>query len=396
MSLVINGKPDSSSSLGDMKTMMLPAHITMNLRKNPQDCLLIGLGAGFTLGSILKYPVRSVTCAEIEPAVYRAAALFVPIIGRTMEDQRVTMVFDDGRHFLARQTGLFDAIICEPSNQYVAGMANLYTREFYALALSRLRPGGTFSQWMHYYGADIGDCLTAVRTFGAVFPEVALWYHPDGDFFLVGSKEPLPLDMGRLRATFRDRRISDDLARVGIRNPLEMAAHMLMDGTDVMRFAGPGTLCTDDLPSLEFTTPMMMNDPASASRNLAGFMAYHPRNPLRLAGETSRDRLSLGMAHEATGSLGRALAEYRRAARLSPGAGDCWWRLARVLNWLGKTDRARGATRNGLLVDPGSPILRGLRSELGEGAKADPLAEEPDDADAKADSRGASPAPDIR
>jgi tetratricopeptide (TPR) repeat protein len=358
--------------------MMLPAHVIMNYRRNVRDCLVIGLGAGFTVGSVLSYPVENLTCAEIEPAVYRAATWFSRINGRATEDPRVRMVFDDGRHFLAAHPGLYDAIISEPSNLYVAGMANLYTREFYELALSRLKPGGIFSQWAHYYGADIGDCRTAIRTFGTVFPEFALWYHGEGDFFLIGSREPLVVDMDRLQTAFKNPRVAPNLATMEFRNGQDLAASMLMDGRDAMLFAGPGGICTDNLPSLEFTTPLAMNIAEAAWRNLAIFMAFRPRNPVPLASETHGKRLALGILHESRGALGRALAEYRRAIRLSPTDGDAWWRLARVLDWMGETERARGAVQKGLLVNPGSPILAGLHSKLGNGARKDPLDDGPE------------------
>ena len=43
-------------------------------------------------------------------------------------------------------------IISEPSNPWITGVANLFTRDFFELTASRLAPGGIFAQWFHLYG----------------------------------------------------------------------------------------------------------------------------------------------------------------------------------------------------------------------------------------------------
>ena len=53
------------------------------------------------------------------------------------------MVFRDGRTHLLRTRDRFDVIVSEPSNPWITGVANLFTREFYEIALSRLAPGAS-------------------------------------------------------------------------------------------------------------------------------------------------------------------------------------------------------------------------------------------------------------
>ena len=67
----------------------------------------------------------------------------------------------------------------------MAGVSSLFTREFFALARSRLREGGLFCQWMHVYGMATQDVRTVVGGFADVFPESGLFQVTEGE--TVGS-----------------------------------------------------------------------------------------------------------------------------------------------------------------------------------------------------------------
>ena len=54
------------------------------------------------------------------------------------------MTFDDARNFLFTTRERYDLIVSEPSNPWIAGVATLFTSEFYRAAQSRLLPGGVF------------------------------------------------------------------------------------------------------------------------------------------------------------------------------------------------------------------------------------------------------------
>jgi len=371
--LVINGKSDSGTSLTDMLTMTLAAHIAVLTRGSSGDCLVIGLGAGITAGSLLRYPVRSVTAVEIEPAVYRAARMFSDVNHDALNDPRMSVVLDDARHRLLADSRTYDVIVSEPTNLYVSGMASLFTAEFYRLARSRLAPGGVFCQWVHYYEVNAEDCRMAARTFASVFPNATLWYLTGGDFFLVGSDFLQVLDLGRIRAIYMDWRIADDLKRIGIGTPEAFASRMLMGSPDLAAFAGSGRLTTDDLPVPEFTTPYRMNDLQSPTINRDLLQGHPAESPLPLARESADDRVALAERYEADGALRRSLAEYRQAARLRPSYGTAWWGIAHIMQFLKDDEGARGAVSRGLAKSPGYAPLIALVGELGRGRERDPF-----------------------
>src|ERR1700722_5066090 len=63
-------------------------------------------------------------------------------------DPRMDLRIRDGRRELLRNPEHYDLITLEPPPPSSAGVVNLYSRDFYALAASRLNPNGLFAQWL--------------------------------------------------------------------------------------------------------------------------------------------------------------------------------------------------------------------------------------------------------
>ena len=82
----------------------------------------------------------------------------------------------------------------------MAGIASLFTREFFEGARDRLAPGGVLCQWAHTYDISNADLRSIVATFLSVFPDGTLWLVGDADVLLVGSTEPLDAPHRRHRA----------------------------------------------------------------------------------------------------------------------------------------------------------------------------------------------------
>ena len=59
---------------------------------------------------------------------------------------------------------MYDVIISEPSNPWIAGIANLFTTEFYRHVHARLAPGGMFGQWIQAYQISEESLAGILRT----------------------------------------------------------------------------------------------------------------------------------------------------------------------------------------------------------------------------------------
>ncbi|MEE8524064.1 MAG: fused MFS/spermidine synthase, partial [Thermoanaerobaculia bacterium] len=155
LSLSVNGKADASTLDDDMLTQSLVGVLPMLQRPDAREVCLIGLGSGVTAGAILTFDADRLDVAEISRAVVDASRLFDDVAGAPLDDPRSRLYRADGRNFLLLgEPQSYDVIVSEPSNPWISGIANLFTREFFELSRSRLVPGGVHAQWLHGYSMD--------------------------------------------------------------------------------------------------------------------------------------------------------------------------------------------------------------------------------------------------
>ena len=102
---------------------------------------------------------------EISPQVVEAAHLFDDENHRALADPRTRLIVGDGRTHLLLTRERYDVIVSEPSNPWMAGIASLFTREFFQAARDRLAPGGVLCQWAHTYDISTRDLQSIVATF---------------------------------------------------------------------------------------------------------------------------------------------------------------------------------------------------------------------------------------
>src|SRR6185295_9694627 len=103
-----------------------------------------------------------------------------------------------GQSFLRAVPRRYDVIISEPSNPWMAGVGNLFTREFFEAARARLQPGGLFAFWFHTYAQTDDTTALLVRTLGSVFPAVELFTDDYSDVVAIGSLEPVEPDFAAM------------------------------------------------------------------------------------------------------------------------------------------------------------------------------------------------------
>jgi spermidine synthase len=254
-SLHVDGKADASTARLDMPTQVLVGHLPLLFHPEPRQVLVIGLGSGVTLGSVLRHPIERLTVVELEPAVLRASRFFDGVSGAPLDDPRTRLVANDARNALLLTRDRFDVIISEPSNPWMSFASTLFTREFLELARSRLRPGGVFGQWLQIYTLAPDVVRTVVATFHAVFPHAVLFRVTGGDTVLIGSVEPFRLDRTRFLERLTAPPVRADFERIEVRSLGQILEGLLLDLDDVARFAAGAPLNTDDNGLVEFGAP---------------------------------------------------------------------------------------------------------------------------------------------
>src|SRR5262249_13829047 len=146
----------------------------------------------------------------------------------------------------------YDVITLEPPPPSAAGVVNLYSRDFYELARSRLEPGGLLAQWWPLATQNDEDSRALVKSFLDAFPPAALWATEVHEMPLVGSPDPSELDAQRISARFRQPDGAGALREVGISPPAALLATWVTGRAGLERYAGDALPVTDDRPRIEY------------------------------------------------------------------------------------------------------------------------------------------------
>jgi spermidine synthase len=252
--LKVNGKPEASTT-GDMPTQILIGSLPLLVRQQTDEVLLIGLGSGVTLGSVEQFPVKRVTCVELEPAVVEATRYFEDVNNRPLADPRLRLISNDGRNFIYTTDEKFDVIISEPSNPWLTGVANLFTLEYFKRGAERLKDDGLFGQWLQLYEMAPEDVRTLVATFHAAFPCVYVFRGAEGDLMLLGSKIDRKLDLSVIQSHFDEPLIAADLKRIKTTHASDLLSRFYLGPQEVANLTNGARLNTDDNALIEFNAP---------------------------------------------------------------------------------------------------------------------------------------------
>ncbi len=292
-----NGKVDAS--FGDTPTQLMVGYLPMLLNPAAKRVLVIGMGSGMTAKAAAAFPVERLDVAEIEPAVIEGARYFAEKNGRIHDDPRVRFIHADGRNYLLAVHQRYDVIISEPSNPWIAGIGNLFTREYYQEALSKLGEGGVFGQWMQTYAMAPEDLRMVYRTFADVFPDVSLWAVNDSDMLLIGTPRPQRLRYADLQAALAARPIAQrDLRELGFVDAYSLMAMYLMPKAALLKMAGDAEFNLDDFPRLEFLAPRNLGrDTSTLNARLTRAYAVSPAVEDASVDRDPTGRLALALAH---------------------------------------------------------------------------------------------------
>ncbi|HLY10839.1 MAG TPA: hypothetical protein VKW04_16170, partial [Planctomycetota bacterium] len=259
LSIRVNGKADASTGTADMPTQRTVGHLGLLHHPAPRRALVIGLGSGVTLGAVACHPLQSIDCVEISPAGVRAADFFTQANGGVLRDPRVRLVIGDGRNAVQFAREPFDVIVSQPSNLWISGMSNLFTRDFFSTASHRLGPGGVFCQWVQAYRMPLEDFQSILKTFFDVFPHGSFWeVFPGQDYVLLGS-----LDLPRISYAELETRMSAPSLRshfegLSVPGAAGLLGHYITAAEPVRAAVAASTVLTDDRSSIEYSTSRAM------------------------------------------------------------------------------------------------------------------------------------------
>jgi tetratricopeptide (TPR) repeat protein len=363
------------------------AHIPLLSLSHPESVLIIGFGVGNTTHATTLHPsVRRVDVADLSRHVLVHASYFKDANADVLKDHRVSVYVNDGRQHLHMQPARsYDLIALEPPPVAQAGVGALYSREFYALARTRLKRGGYISQWLPSYQVPAPATLAMVRAFVEVFPQAVLLSGAKADLLLMGANDaPVEIDPARLASALsRAPAVQEDLQRFALGSVREIVGTFIGSARNLIDASRDSSPVTDDRPIQEYSVRSLLNTdrravpPSASLLDLSQIAAWCPRcfvddKPVPLAEgidtylalldqfysapaveeapgpfgtrtidgsaylgailpESSGVHNVLGIALMNRGQLDRAIAEFREALRLDPDSAAAHWHLGQAL-----------------------------------------------------------------
>jgi predicted membrane-bound spermidine synthase len=283
IAFIVNGKSDGAV-VDDRGTQAFLGLIPAALHRNPKRAFVVGLGTGMTAGLLGREPgIEAVDVVELEPSVVEVARRASSANDDVLHNPRVHLAIGDGREVLLTNRRTYDIIVSEPSNPYRAGVAALFTREFYEAGAARLAPGGLFAQWMQSYETDGRTISIVLRTLRSVFPHVSVWSPGGSDLVLIGSQTPQIVDAERLRRVVAEPHYLDWMRRAWNMEGAEgLLAHHVVPPRAIAALVDrvPAPVNTDDENALEFAFGRHLGDTSySALRDFWSSLEPPSRRP---------------------------------------------------------------------------------------------------------------------
>ena len=255
--LVTNGHSMSGTARGIQRYMRAFVHVPLLSMERPERVLVICFGVGNTLHAASLHPVARLDVADTSAHVLGHAGFFTGTNGGVLRDPRVSVFINDGRHHLRMQPpGTYDLITLEPPPIAFAGVGALYSREFYALARGRLRPGGYVTQWLPAYQVPGPVALAMVRAFVDVFPQAVLLSGNLRELILVGvNADRIEIDPARVQERLRALpAVQEDLHRVDLGTLTELIGMFAAAPATLAAAVQPSPALTDDQPASEYAS----------------------------------------------------------------------------------------------------------------------------------------------
>lgn len=265
--LVTNGKIDASSHY-DAETQTLIGHVPILLHgPGVKRVLVIGLGSGMTAGAVLAYPeVERLDVIEISRTVERTvrhSSVFMDLAHHALDNSRTRLLIADGRTHIRHASETYDVIVSEPTNPWIAGVGDLYTKENFEHAKERLAPGGVFAQWLQGYSTTPELYCTIVKTFTEVFPNAQIWRFAEGEDSLLVARadgRDIALRFSDVKELVRATPgLREALEAGGLDRPEGLAWYFSLDAAGTRAIAANGlTTNTDDSGFLEHRAPFAL------------------------------------------------------------------------------------------------------------------------------------------
>ncbi|HEX7937525.1 MAG TPA: fused MFS/spermidine synthase, partial [Gemmatimonadaceae bacterium] len=266
----VSGKVEASTEPQDMRLQRLLGHLSGLMHDNPKDVLVVGFGAGVTAGALSIHPTveRMVIC-EMEPLIPKVVSTYFSVANHAVADsKKVSVVYDDARHYVLTTRRKFDVITSDPIHPWVKGAATLYTKEYFEHVKAHLNPGGVVTQWVPLYESTPDVVRSELATFFSVFPNGTVWRNDntDGsgyDVVLVARMNDKPIDVDAWQARLMQpdyAPVKVSLMQVGFGSAFDVLGSYIGRGPELARWLTGADINKDSNLRLQYLAGLGYNE----------------------------------------------------------------------------------------------------------------------------------------
>jgi len=249
--MLTNGHSMSGTDMVSRRYMKLFVYLPIAVHPTPRHALLISYGVGSTAKALTDTKgLETIDVVDISKDVLEMGRIvYGDSAEHPLRDPRVRVHIEDGRYFLQTTERRFDLITSEPPPPALAGVVNLYTREYFDLVHERLAEGGIVTYWLPTWKLAESAAKAVIGAFCDVFEDCSLWNAAGPNWMLVGTRGARgPVTEERFAAQWRDPSVALELAALGLEVPEQLGALFLADAEDLREWAGATAPLVDDRP----------------------------------------------------------------------------------------------------------------------------------------------------
>jgi len=146
-------------------------HVPMAVHPNAERVLVIGAGDGGVVRELTRYDrVKKIDLVEIDEMVVNVCREFLPKTSCKLDDERVSIYFQDGIEFVKNSRNSYDLIIVDSTDPFGPGEA-LFSEDFYKNCYRALTDEGIMVNQHEspYYESDAIAMQSAHKKISGIF-----------------------------------------------------------------------------------------------------------------------------------------------------------------------------------------------------------------------------------
>jgi spermidine synthase len=230
--MLTNAYSMSGTKLQSRRYMKLYVYWPMAVHPNLKHALLIAYGVGNTAKAMTdSKSLETIDAVDISRDVLEMNNIVYPNkADQPLHDPRVRVHIEDGRYFLQTTGQRFDLITAEPPPPGIAGVENLYTREYFQLIHDRLAEGGIVTYWLPLHALSDVSTKAILRAFCSVFEDCSLWNGMGTSLMMVGTRNAQgPVSEEQFIRQWSDPVVAGEMGRLGFERPQQLGALFIGD-----------------------------------------------------------------------------------------------------------------------------------------------------------------------